>query len=71
MSQVVHGQDGAGVLIHPMRPVLGSQVDRDQCAMPIICHEDTVVSKESPLQLEDEGSLQRSHIEQGKAELQY
>ena len=38
--------------------------------MPVVGNEDTVISKQAIIQLQDERSLQRCHIQQSKPELQ-
>lgn len=70
MSQVVHSQDRASLLVDTMRSVFGSQKHRHQGAMPVIGNEDAVISKQALIQLQDERSLQRCHIQQSKPELQ-
>lgn len=34
MLEVVDRKDGAGILVHAMRAVLGCEVDRHQCCVP-------------------------------------
>ena len=53
-----------------MGAVLGCQVDRHQSTMPVIGNEDTVIPIGASIQVEYEGSLQGSHIQQSEAVLQ-
>ena len=69
VSEVVHSQDRAGLLVDPMGAVLGSQVDWHQGSMPVIGNEDAVISKEALIQFQDEGCLQGRYIQQSKPEL--
>lgn len=55
VSEVVHSQDRAGLLVDTMRPVLCSHVDWHQSPMPVIGNEDAVISKEALVQFQDEG----------------
>ncbi len=69
MSEVVHSQDRAGLLVDTMRTILGSQVDWHQGSMPVIGNEDTVISKKALVQFQDEGCFQGCYIQQSKPEL--
>ena len=69
VSEVVHSQDRAGVLVDPMRAVLGSQEDWHQGPMPVIGNEDAVIPKEALVKFQDEWCLQGRYIQESKAEL--
>lgn len=69
VSEVVHSQDRAGLVVDTMRPVLGSQVDGYQGPMPVIGNEDAVISKQALVQFQDKGCFQGCYIQQSKPEL--
>lgn len=69
MSEVVHSQDRAGVLVDTMRAVLGSQEDWHQGPVPVIGNENAVIPKEALIQFQDEGCLKGRYIQQSKPEL--
>ena len=63
MPEVMDCQNRASTLIYTSRPILCSQVDRDQGCMPVIGNEHTVVAIGLPIDLELKGCFQSCEAE--------
>ena len=67
--QVVHHHDRASTKIHSSRSVLGGEVDRNECGLPVVGHECHILPVELSIDRAHERKLARCKVEQSEAEL--